>query len=106
VAEAMVELAIHSRRSEHIGAAHALTVRYWMAPDWTGKLMAGLGVIVLARSLPFPPDRLRRVGWPIRQGNIQTLPGLMNACAVACPVGRRGGNARAGSADGRANSSR
>jgi hypothetical protein len=31
VAEAMVELAIHSRRSEHIGAAHALTVRYWMA---------------------------------------------------------------------------
>jgi hypothetical protein len=50
VAEAMVELAIHSRRSERIGAAHALTAPYWMAPDWTGKLMAGLGVIALARS--------------------------------------------------------
>jgi NADP-dependent 3-hydroxy acid dehydrogenase YdfG len=55
VAEVMVELAVHPRRSVRIGAAHALAVPYWMAPDWTGKLVASLGERFFLRSGPPAP---------------------------------------------------
>jgi hypothetical protein len=55
VAEVMVELAVHPHRSVRIGAAHALAAPYWMAPDWTGKLIAALGRRFLLQSGPLAP---------------------------------------------------
>jgi hypothetical protein len=57
VAEVMVEQAVYPRRSVRIGAARALDAPYWMAPDWTGKLVAALGKrFFLHSGPPAPPS--------------------------------------------------
>jgi NAD(P)-dependent dehydrogenase (short-subunit alcohol dehydrogenase family) len=56
VAEVMVELAVRPRRSVRIGAAHALTVPYSIAPDWTGRRVARMGERFFLRSGPPAPS--------------------------------------------------
>jgi hypothetical protein len=55
VAEQIVGLALRPRRSVRVGALHASTVPYALAPDPTGRLAARLGGRFLFRSGP-PAD--------------------------------------------------
>jgi len=68
VAEVMVELAVHPRRSVRIGAAHALAAPYWIAPDWTGKLVAGLGRRFFLHSGPPAPPSSGSLFEPVMDG--------------------------------------
>src|ERR671917_2585193 len=55
VAERIIGLALRPRRSVRVGALHASAVPYALAPDPTGRLVAGLGQRFLFRSGP-PAD--------------------------------------------------
>ncbi|WP_207482267.1 SDR family NAD(P)-dependent oxidoreductase [Arenibaculum pallidiluteum] len=68
VAELVVRLAIHPRRTLHVGAHHALAVPYRMAPDATGRMLARLGGLFYMRSGRRAPITDGSLFMPVRAG--------------------------------------